>query len=325
MKKILLFALAACLLFTACAAWAEETDGEESTAVPVQYTEEELDPFFSGEWLEKDSQFTVVDVTKRIGEVWDVEISSPVSHGAWVIRATAAYDAVMEGLLYDNGVKYDLIPDENGAQEKETASGLWGVLRFTGTEEAPELGWLGTEELGEVYFERTELPAYRYTGEDPIEGAIAEMLAGSEHAGLYKTEPGYVTIPCPVILKTEMTDETHAKVYGDFWTLNYVKRGTVLKNISGGEEPAVILLEKTEDGWRVVSMETAGDGEDYVKDIERFADGDKELEAKYFAAADLQAEPQKEIRTRLIREYAEANSLAVTAYQDYGWEEVPIN
>ena len=171
MKKILLLTLAACLLFTACAARAE------NTAEPVQYTEEELEIFFSGEWLEKDSQFTVVDVTKRIGDGWDVEISSPVSHGAWVIRATAAYDAGMEGLLYENGVKYDLIPDENGTQEKEAATGLWGVLRFTGTEEAPELGWLGTEELGEVYFERTELPAYRYTGEDPIEGAVSEMLA----------------------------------------------------------------------------------------------------------------------------------------------------
>ena len=38
----------------------------------------------------------------------------------------------------------------------------------------------------------------------------------------------------------------------------------------------------------------------------------------------LYKEPQKGIRTRLIREYAEANSLAVTAYQDYGWEEVPL-
>ena len=129
------------------------------------------------------------------------------------------------------------------------------------------------------------LPAYAYSGDDPIEGAIADYLAGNERAKEYLTEPGYVTIPCPIIHKTEMIDDTHAKVYGSFWILNYVRRGETLFNISGGEYPAVIMLENADSRWQVTAMEEAGDGEDYVEDIERFADGDQELADQYFAGA----------------------------------------
>ena len=95
-----------------------------------------------------------------------------------------------------------------------------------------------------------QLPVYSYTGDDPIEGAIANALARDERAEMYKTEPGYVTIPCAIIFRTELTDDTHAKVYGDFWILNYVKRGNVLENISGGEYPGIIMLEKDGDQCR---------------------------------------------------------------------------
>jgi len=168
------------------------------------------------------------------------------------------------------------------------------------------------------------LPGYEYTGEDPIEGAVANSLANDGIAEKFRTEPGYVTIPCPVIFKTEMTDDIHAKVYGCFWILNYVRHGDVLENISGGEFPGIMTLEKDDNEWRVTAMETAGDGENYAADIRRFAGGDKELEQKYFAAADLGADPQKEIRTRYIREYVEGNGLDITAYQDYGWNPVPL-
>lgn len=177
------------------------------------------------------------------------------------------------------------------------------------------------ETAGAVY----ELPAYVYTGDDPIEGAIANALAADERAENYLREPGCVTIPCPIIHRTEMIDETHAKVYGSFWILNYVKKDTILENISGGEYPVIAALEKTDGEWRMTAMEEAGDGDDYAEGIARFADGDKELEDMYFAAADLMAEENQEIRTRFIKAYVEANELDITAYQDYGWDPVPLD
>ena len=301
----------------------EEATGGSYTASPDEW---ELDSFFSGEWLEKGTQFTVLDVTKRIENGWDVEITSPVSHGAWVIRATVYYDCDYDAFVYADGVKYDLIPGDE-TMERETAAGLWGTLRPGGTEDSLQIVWSGMEdaENREVIFERAPaLPAYSYTGDDPVEGAVANELANGSFAKMFLTEEGAVTIPCPILLKKEMTDETHAKVYGSFWVLNYVRRGEVLHCISGGEFPGIALLEKTGDEWRVTDMETAGDGEDYAADIGRFANGDAELEEKYFAAADLMAEPQEEIRTRYIREYAEACGLAVTAYKAYGWDAVPL-
>lgn len=301
----------------------QEETGGSYTASPE---ETELDPYFSGEWLEKDTQFTVLDVTKKIEDGWDVEITSPISHGAWVIKATAYYDCDYDAFVYADGVKYDLVPGEE-TQQKEAETGLWGTLKFDGTVENMQLVWydMNHSEGETLVFERAPgLPAYSYTGDDPIAGAIANMLAGDARAAMYKTEEGYVTIPCPIIHRTVLIDQTHTKVYGSFWILNYVKRGQILHNISGGEYPGVITLEKVNDQWQVTDMEEAGDGEDYTADIERFANGDTELANKYFEAANLGAPEQAAIRTQYIREYVEANNLDVTAYQDYGWDPVAL-
>ena len=302
----------------------QEVTGGSYTASPA---EEEMDLFFSGEWLEKDSRFTVLDVTKKIEDGWDVEIMSPVSHGAWLIRATAYYDCDYDAFVYSDGVKYDLLPEDK-APAKETASGLWGTLKLTGTEENIQIEWYDqemAESIGSVTFERAPaLPPYHYTGDDPLEGAVAEKLAADERAAQFKTEPGYVTIPCVNIFRTEMTDETHAKVYGTFWILNYVKRGLLLINISGGEFPGIMTLEKDGEQWKVTETEDAGDGDDYAEDIRRFANGDEKLEDMYFAASDLLSEEQAKIRTRFIRDYVKDANLGITAYQDFGWDPVAL-
>ena len=301
----------------------QEATGGSETGSPA---EEDQDPYFSGEWLEKDTQFITLDVTKNIGDGWQIEMMSPVSHGSWIIRATAYYDCDYDAFVYADGIKYDILPDD-GTPGRETEKDLWGTIRFAGTEDSLQLVWYGMEASGneEIAFDRAPgLPAYRYSGEDPIEGAVADALASDERAGLFKTEQGYVTIPCPIIHRTEMIDDTHARVYGSFWILNYVRRGPVLINISGGEYPGIMTLEMTDGQWKVTAFEEAGNGEDYAADIERFAAGDRELEAAYFAAADLKTEANQETRTRFIREYAAANGLPVNAYQDYGWEPVAL-
>ena len=164
---------------------------------------------------------------------------------------------------------------------------------------------------------------FRPIGEDPLEEAILSVLQTEDYTGRYYTEPGSVMIPCPLFLKTEMTGDGRATVYCSVWLMNYVKQGTTLVNISGGENPLVITLEKTDGVWQVTALEEAGEGDDYYEDITRFADGDEELENKYHEAADLMA--NEETRTRYIRAYAEANGLDITAYQDYGWDPVELN
>ncbi len=301
----------------------QEVTGGSYTAAPDEW---DVNEAISGEWLEKDTQFTTLTVNRNLDAGWNVEITSPVSHGAWKIRANVYYDCDYDALVYSDGVKYDLVPGDV-TLEKEAAKDLWGTLGFSNADGGLEIVWYDmANTAGEtVTFERAPgLPAYAYSGEDALEGAVTEMLAKDSRAEDYLTEKGYVTIPCPIIHKTEMLDGTHAKVYGSFWILNYVKRGEILENISGGEYAGVMDLEKDGDAWTVITFTTAGDGDDYAADIEQFAAGDSELAEKYFAAADLKEKANEEIRTRFIRDYVEANGLAVTAYRDYGWDPVPL-
>ena len=117
----------------------EETGGSYLATAP----DDELDPFFSGKWLEKDTQFTVLTAAKKDGDDWDVEIMSPLTHGAWLIRASV-YQDCEQGLVYADGARYDLQPDGEPA-EKAAAEGLWGTLSFGGTADAIELTWYDME------------------------------------------------------------------------------------------------------------------------------------------------------------------------------------
>ena len=114
------------------------------------------------------------------------------------------------------------------------------------------------------------LPAYTYTGSDPVEGAVAAYIV-SDMSESFASEDGCVTIPAPVILKVEQIDDSRVKVYGDFWGFNYLLDGKVLETISGGEAPGIMTLEKSGDAWTVTAVETAGDGTDFAADIERFS------------------------------------------------------
>lgn len=185
-----------------------------------------------------------------------------------------------------------------------------------GMEPATDYVWMD-ENFGQAT--GVVLPAYAYTGSDPIEAAVAAYAA--ETLGSHYLMPqGAASIPAPVILKTVEQDESTTLVYGNFWVMNYVLRGAVLECVSGGEAPGVMTLTKSGDGWTVTAFEEAGDGDDYAKDIQRFSQGDKELEKAYFAAADVNEDPLKSVRQRFLQDYVTANKLAVRAYQDYGWE-----
>lgn len=104
----------------------EDVTGGSFTASPA---EEDVDSFLSGKWLEKDTQFTVLNITKNPEGGWYLEFTSPVSHGAWVIRATAYHDCDYDAFVYADGAKY-LLNSDGSIQDQASASGLWGTLRI---------------------------------------------------------------------------------------------------------------------------------------------------------------------------------------------------
>ncbi|MBR4500686.1 MAG: hypothetical protein IKP22_02165 [Clostridia bacterium] len=162
------------------------------------------------------------------------------------------------------------------------------------------------------------LPAYAYTGTDPVEAAVAGFTADLGSA--YLTEENSVTVPAPIILKTEETGDGQVKVYGNFWVFNYVQDGDTLECISGGEAPGVLTLVRDGEKWAVSSFEDVDSGEEYKTDILLICGDDKELADSYFAASDASLEPFRAARFKYLREYVTANKLEVKAIRDPGWE-----
>lgn len=165
--------------------------------------------------------------------------------------------------------------------------------------------------------EDIQLPAYVYTGDDPIEEAVAyETIRIAE---TYPLQSNTVEIPAPVILKVEKTDENHAKVYGEFWRYTYTVIGDVLIEFSGGNYPGFMELSSKDGQWKVDKVEIAGDGEDLTQNIAAFCNGDKELENSFFNEALTEA-----THFRFISEYVKAHQLPITAYQAPFWPAVSL-
>lgn len=288
------------------------------TAAP---SDDELLNVLAGEWLEEETQFTSLQVEWSAEGGLALTFVSPMTHGAYVIKATARYDCIADGLVYGNGARYDLTADGT-VGETPAAQDLYGVVTIAGTEEAPQLVWYDGET--EIPFERAPaLPEYTYTGSDPVEAALTAYMASEKWGWSYLNYPGCVAIPAPIVIGTETVDETHMKVWANLWTNTYQKMGSVLKSVSGGECPCVAMLEKDGEGWKVTELTEAGDGDDYWADITAFTGGDEKLLDGYRSAG-IDEEPGLSVRIRFIRDYVEANDLPITAYQDYGWPEVPL-
>ena len=129
-----------------------ENVGGSYTASPM---EEEQDAFLSGEWLEKDTQFTKMRIEKNEAMGWDVEITSPVSHGAYIFIATVYYDCYEDGFLYDKGKLYDLPLDGQERGEPVEAGALGGLKLDAVDDETFNLIWIRSDAPDEIIaFER---------------------------------------------------------------------------------------------------------------------------------------------------------------------------
>ena len=300
-----------------------KSTGGSYTASPAVW---EQDDYLYGEWLEKDTQFTALDIrTNLMGDGWDVVVTSPMTHGAYRFTCTMRYDCELDAFVYADGTRFDM----NAAGEfvvPPAAENLCGQFTFGGTEDALTLLWRDgdTFDAPVTEFERMPgLPAYAYTGDDPVEAALADY-AVREWSGDYLAHAGDTAIPVVLVLKTEAADETHLKAWANVWAYRYAKQEDTLLSISGGEYPCAALLEKDGEGWKVVSLETAEDGDGFGESIREMAEGDADLAEAYFSTMTVDAEASKAARIRFIRGYAEANGLPVTAIKDYGWDPIPL-
>lgn len=167
--------------------------------------------------------------------------------------------------------------------------------------------------------ETAELPDYEYPGPEAFYTVLYKYLIDTYSPDYPEAQ---VCIPCPVIVAEDESDKDDIRVYGDFWIFNYDLNGDVLENTSGGAYPGCIHLKSvdTAEGYEVTSMEVVEDGSGYTESA-------KKIFGKHyddFAKINSDDKSREETRAQIIANYVAANDLKITAFQDYGWDPVPL-
>ena len=219
--------------------------------------------------------------------------------GVWDMEGEAVWDAEAGGVrLKDDLDRLDAVPAAAG---ENPASFRLGDAVYEKTEEAKD----------------AELPAFRYTGGDALAAAVVDWMRGE--SAPYTL--GEVWIPAPLVLHTDETDPQDVRVYGNFWQFRYSLFGGCLATECGGETPAMLRFAKTDAGYRLTEAVTAGDGEDYGADIQRFTADVPGLAERFFGADEAELEA---VRSEYMRMYRDETGLDVRAYADRFWPEKPL-
>ena len=163
--------------------------------------------------------------------------------------------------------------------------------------------------------------AYGYSGDDPVQAAVYQYLV-EEIGPQYEFPEGAISIPIVQLIDEDVdSDDGEAEVKGDFWILNYVIEGDTLKCVSGGNHAGKMELIQVGEGYSVQEFEQVGDGSNFepsAKDI---------FEEKYdtFMKVNSDQEARESLRQQIMIDYIKANGLAVTKYQDEGWDPVELS
>ena len=137
-----------------------ESTGGSTAASPDEAVQ---DPYLSGRWQEQETQFSELDIAKNEARGWDVEIHAPLTHGAYVFKATVCYDCKLDAFVYDKGKFWD-VPITDGEDEGELGeakiAGATGSFTLGGTEEALTLTWYNDQSPeASVVFEKAAADA----------------------------------------------------------------------------------------------------------------------------------------------------------------------
>ncbi len=128
--------------------------------VPAIAETADTDAALIGDW-ETEDQFSRMTIEKNPGgEDWDVEIASPLTHGAYIFKTTIRYDDERHCFTYNKGKFWD-VPitdsDEAPALGEAKVAGTMGAFTFTGDPENLILTWEDDSRPGEtVVFYRAD-------------------------------------------------------------------------------------------------------------------------------------------------------------------------
>lgn len=162
------------------------------------------------------------------------------------------------------------------------------------------------------------LPAFTYTGDDAVLKCICDYMCSTDQG--YDTEDA-VYIPAPVIYAT-VTRGDEITVFANLWSFVYKQNGNTLNCEAGGSQPSRLKL-KTDgsSGYTIEEHLTAGDGEDYAKDIRSFCKGYQVSAEKFMQFG----QDYEKIRRELVKMYVDNNGLDIRYIKDYGWDPILLD
>ena len=160
-----------------------------------------------------------------------------------------------------------------------------------------------------------------YMGQDPVECAVWQYLAedvASEYGPDDKTD--IVSVPVVSIIKTEEGEDGDTHISGDFWVYNYKINGDTLECVSGGSHPGMAHVAKDGDTYKVVDFEGVKDGGDFEPSAKEIFGDDYDK----FTEINGDSDARDALRDQGLADYVKTNGLAVTKYQDEGWDPVEL-
>lgn len=170
----------------------------------------------------------------------------------------------------------------------------------------------------EASAQQGELPVFRYTGDDAVLKCICDYMCSKDQG--YDTEDAVYT-PAPVIYAT-VTRGDEITVFANLWSFVYKQNGNTLDCEAGGEQPSRLKLKADgNSGYTIEEHLTAGDGEDYAKDIRSFCKGYQVSAEKFMQSG----QDYEKIRRELVKMYVDNNGLDIRYIKDFGWDPIPLD
>ena len=119
-----------------------------------------------------------------------------------------------------------------------------------------------------------------------------------------------------------MTKGDEVTVFANLWSFVYKQNGNTLDCEAGGEQPSRLKLKSGGNGGYTIEEHlTAGDGEDYAKDIRAFCKGYQVSPEKFMQSG----HDYEEIRKELVKMYVDNNGLDIKYIKDFGWDPIPLD
>ena len=249
-KKIAAIILAAALCL-GCAALAEET---------ADISPEDC----LGQWVECETQFTQMTIEKDPAEGWDVEITSPLTHGAYIFKTTIQYDEDLRCFIYNKGEFWDVpvTEEENPELGEAKITGTAGLLAFSGDEENLILAWVDdSQPEKEVLFERADADADWEEEPMPAEAAAFEGVWQCDRAtiAMYWEEEGFKVLITWGSSAWEHTEWEYSCFYHDEdHTLVSMPFGTRTEVVYDENGEQTSATEVYNDGEAIFSLDEEG-------------------------------------------------------------------